>query len=102
MHFSRKYPSKLLQKFPYGSPTSPLPLLQNIAPDVEYLLARAQTLQLQSGSSYLTAEHLASAMDVPMGGQGGGKEGGLSKAELEDTMRQMLGPVSSRQQLVFE
>jgi hypothetical protein len=76
-------------------PPSVLPLMQNVAPDVEYLLARAQTLQLQSGSAYLTAEHLASALDVPMGGQGGGKDGALSKAELEDTMRQMLGPVSS-------
>ena len=66
-----------------------------MAPDVKYLLARAETLQLQSGAPYLTAEHLASAMDIPMGGQGGGKDGGLSKAELEDTMRQMLGPVST-------
>lgn len=61
-----------------------------LGPDVEYIISRAQAIQAGSDSPVLTAEHLHAAIDSLPGGAGAGGDGGLTKEELESTMKQML------------
>jgi hypothetical protein len=60
-----------------------------LGPDLEYLLARAQTLQQSMGDRVLTADHLSSAMEGLSSGSSK-KDPGLTKEQLEETMKQML------------
>ncbi|KAG2489942.1 hypothetical protein HYH03_011574 [Edaphochlamys debaryana] len=78
-----------------------------VAPDVEFMLARAAALQQAAGDKVVTLEHLQAALEeAPGGGSGaGGKraagpqpragppdDGALTKKELEDTMKSLLAP----------
>jgi ATP-dependent Clp protease ATP-binding subunit ClpA len=67
------------------------------APDVQFIMARAQALAQQSGSRACTIEHLSQALgEVPGGGAAAGQRGAqppgdnLTKKELEETMQKML------------
>jgi len=63
---------------------------QLLGPDVEYIISRAQAIQESSDSPVLTTEHLQEAISNLPGGAGAGGDGGLTKEELEATMKQML------------
>lgn len=75
--------------------TLPLPQHTNtqvLGPDVEYIISRAQTIQAGADSPVLTSEHLQRAIASLPGGGGPGGPGdpGLTKEDLEATMKQML------------
>lgn len=62
-----------------------------LGPDVEYIISRAQTIQAGADSPVLTTEHLQKAIASLPGGAGAGAgDGGLTKEDLEATMKQML------------
>lgn len=63
---------------------------QLLGPDVEYIISRAQAIQESSDSPVLTTEHLQEAISNLPGGAAAGGDGGLTKEELEATMKQML------------
>ena len=67
------------------------PATQVLGPDVEYIISRAQAIQQGTDSSVLTAEHLQQAISSLQGGAGAAAgDGGLTKEDLEATMKQML------------
>jgi hypothetical protein len=67
------------------------PATQVLGPDVEYIISRAQAIQQGNDSSVLTAEHLQQAISSLQGGAGAAAgDGGLTKEDLEATMKQML------------
>eukprot|EP00878_Enallax_costatus_P008183 GHUV01008556.1.p1 GENE.GHUV01008556.1~~GHUV01008556.1.p1 ORF type:complete len:171 (+),score=37.45 GHUV01008556.1:113-625(+) len=65
-----------------------------IGPDVEFVLSRAQAIQEEQSAPIVTVKHLNNALESLQlgGGGGGGNADGLTKAELEATMKQMLMP----------
>lgn len=67
-------------------------LLQVIGPDVEFVLSRAQAIQEEQSAPIVTVTHLNNALEsLQLGGGGGGANAdGLTKADLEATMKQML------------
>jgi hypothetical protein len=81
----------VLTYFPSVCLPFPAVFLQVLGPDVEYIISRAQAIQAGADSPVLTAEHLQKAISSLPGGDGaGGADGGLTKEDLEATMKQML------------
>lgn len=66
--------------------------VQVIGPDVEFVLSRAQAIQEEQSAPIVTVKHLNNALESLQlgGGNAAGSADGLTKADLEATMKQML------------